>query len=114
MPPPTLVNSTMRASPSTLMMPPGGKAPVTAVEWALRAAKMLRGLNTSSPGLGDDARPETRPEMKALLARIKRQLNKLGKGTTHSMDDVILNRLAEEPADGDGDKDGAKKKDGSK
>jgi hypothetical protein len=32
---------------------------------------MIRGLNTSSPALGDDVRPETRGELKELLQRIE-------------------------------------------
>ena len=47
-------------------------------EYTNRAKKMLVGLNTSSPGLGDDTRPQTRGELKALLKRIQEQQRKNG------------------------------------
>jgi len=49
----------------------GSKTSPTANEWTRRASKMLRGLNTSSPDLGDDVRPETRGELKELNQRVE-------------------------------------------
>jgi hypothetical protein len=68
-------------------MQPGSQPPVTAVEWATRACEMIRGLNATLPHLGDDVRPQTRPEFKAMLARIKVLCTKL---SLPSMDDVLL------------------------
>lgn len=49
----------------------GAKSSPIANDWTRRASKMLRGLHTSSPNLGDDIRPQTRPELKKLNQRIE-------------------------------------------
>ena len=47
-------------------------------EWTERASKMLVGLNTSSPGLGDDERPQTRGELQDILDRIQKLRDRNG------------------------------------
>jgi len=47
-------------------------------EWTERASKMLLGLHTSSPELGDESRPETRKELKVLLERVQQLRNRSG------------------------------------
>jgi predicted nuclease with TOPRIM domain len=56
----------------------GGPPKPTAAEWVDRASKMIRGLNTSSPELGDDVRPETRPQLKKLLERLEGLRTRVG------------------------------------
>ncbi|MDF1702007.1 MAG: hypothetical protein P1V36_12690 [Planctomycetota bacterium] len=56
----------------------GGKLSPTAVDWTERASMMLRGMVTTNPDLGDDVRPATRDEMKALHARIRTLRGKAG------------------------------------
>ncbi len=56
----------------------GAKTSPTANEWTRRASKMLRGLHTSNPDLGDDMRPETRPELKKLNTRIEALRGQVG------------------------------------
>lgn len=56
-----------------------GPADPTAADWVERASKMLRGLSTQNPYLGDDVRPQTRKEFKALLARLESLRGQVGK-----------------------------------
>jgi predicted transcriptional regulator len=49
----------------------GAKSSPIANDWTRRASKMLRGLHTSSPDLGDDIRPGTRDHLKKLNQRIE-------------------------------------------
>ena len=56
----------------------GNKLSATAVDWTERASSMLTGLVVTSPDLGDDVRPETRDQLKALYARIRGLRGKAG------------------------------------
>ncbi len=55
-----------------------GAADPTAAEWVRRASKMIRGLNTSSPELGDDVRPQTRGELKKALNKLETLRERVG------------------------------------
>ena len=60
-----------KSSPAT------APSPITK-EWTDRASKWLLNLSTTSPDLGDDVRPETRPQLKALLKRIDQLRDRSG------------------------------------
>ena len=76
----------------------GAKTSPTANEWTRRASKMLRGLHTSSPDLGDDIRPETRPELKELNQRVELLRSQVGLKPMN----LVLDKLpgAQPPANG--------------
>jgi hypothetical protein len=94
----------------------GAKASPTANEWTRRASKMLRGLNTSSPNLGDDVRPETRGELKQLNQRIELLRSQVGlKPMNLILDKLPGVRPPSDPGNEDEDEDpDAPKPDGDK
>jgi len=70
----------------------GGASSASANDWTRRASKMLRGLHTSSPELGDDTRPETRGQLKQLNQRIELLRGKVGLKPMNLMLDKLTPR----------------------
>ncbi|MDA1194366.1 MAG: tetratricopeptide repeat protein [Planctomycetota bacterium] len=67
---------------------PADQLSPTAIDWIDSASMILRGVNTTNPDLGDDERPRTRDQFKALFGRIKILRTRAGMS---GMDDVYLN-----------------------
>ena len=75
----------------------GGKLSATAVDWTERASKLLSGLVVTNPDLGDDVRPQTRDQIKALYARVR---SLRGKAGLKDMD-LLLVKPVDVPGNGD-------------
>jgi len=70
----------------------------TLSEWTQRASRMIRGLNTSSANLGDETRPQTRGELKALLGRVELLRGRLGLKPMN----LLLEKMPEDETSGRG------------